>query len=674
MRNVFVFVTFLALFLPQTTWSQLSVSIVSNNGGVQCNGDCNGNISSTVTGGTLPYTYVWYSSPSNTPIGQTNDNADLVCAGDYYVVVTDAVAATATSNTYTLIDPPVLGVNTSATPENCFNACDGTVGASAFGGSPPYQYTWSNGLPQGQAHSGLCSGTYNAFVTDDHGCFEASSAVVMQPSQIIISPFANNAYCFGDCTGEIFSSNATGGVPPYTYSWDNGIGLGQNHSNVCAGTYTLTVTDATGCTAVQAVTVLEPTLMVGITSSTGQSCGGGCDGTATVNGFGGTAPYSYQWDAATGSQVTSTATNLCPGNYGVVITDANGCVDNQVVNVNASSAVVANYSPPADQCFIGNSFSFVDASTNPIAWSWDFGDGVTSTLQNPTHVFSSPGTYTVTLTVSNGACNDFTSHPVTVFDNPTASVVVDANMSCFGVCDGQLTGVGSGGATPYTYLWDVTGGNVATATTTNLCAVTPAITIIDANGCTAMASATIIEPAQIVVATTATTNPTCNGGCDGSATVSVLGAISPYTVQWDDPLAQVGLNAINLCAGTYIAYVTDANGCTAQTSVTLTDPNAITTSISSFSDVSCFGNCDGSASVQASGGSGGYVFFWPHSGNTTATHTGLCPGTYAVDVTDLNGCTAQETVVIDEPAQLAISFTETDASCNGVCDGWLDKF
>ena len=161
----------------------------------------------------------------------------------------------------------------------------------------------------------------------------------------------------------------------------------------------------------------------------------------------------------------------------------------------------------------------------------------------------------------------------------------------------------------------------------------------DANGCTATASATVNEPTSLTAS--ATGNPaSCNGVCDGDATVTPAGGTTNYTYNWDDGAFQTTATATGLCAGTYNVTVTDANGCTATASFTVTEPTALTASTTG-NPASCNGGCDGDATVTPAGGTTSYTYLWDDgSAQTNATATGLCDGTYNVTVTDANGCTA----------------------------------
>ncbi|KAF2515001.1 T9SS type A sorting domain-containing protein, partial [Flavobacterium zhairuonense] len=189
------------------------------------------------------------------------------------------------------------------------------------------------------------------------------------------------------------------------------------------------------------------------------------------------------------------------------------------------------------------------------------------------------------------------------------------------------------------------------------------VTVTDANLCTKTQSFTITEPAALV-ATATQTNVSCNGGSNGSATVNVTGGTGAYTYSWA-PTGGTGATASGLAPGTYTVTVKDANLCQTTASVTITEPAALVATISK-TDVSCNGADNGTATVNATGGTGAYSYAWSPSGGTAATATGLGAGAYTVTVTDSNFCTVTQSFVITEPDALtATAVAQTNIACHG---------
>ncbi|MBW6482410.1 MAG: T9SS type A sorting domain-containing protein [Vicingaceae bacterium] len=194
------------------------------------------------------------------------------------------------------------------------------------------------------------------------------------------------------------------------------------------------------------------------------------------------------------------------------------------------------------------------------------------------------------------------------------------------------------------------------------------VTVTDANGCTSnVSNITITEPTALAGSLTSQTNVACNGGTNGSATVSATGGTAPYTYLWSN--AATSATATGLAAGNYNVTITDANGCTTNVSnITITEPTALTSSISSQTNVSCNGGTNGSATVSATGGTTPYTYLWSNAA-TTATATGLAAGNYTVTITDANACTSVQNVTITEPA--IITGTDVQTACNTFT--WIDN-
>ena len=257
------------------------------------------------------------------------------------------------------------------------------------------------------------------------------------------------------------------------YWWDFGDGTNvtgtdaasanPSHIYSAFGTYTVTqvVTDAAGCTDT-ATTIIEvyeaPTVSL---VSVDESCFNACDGIITLTTTGGASIAVYAWSNGSGSQ---NLTGLCGGNYSVTVTDVNGCIDSTTIVLNTGVDIKAGFGYDGDKCLTGNSFDFVNSGSSVgvcgpgcPTYTWDFGDlntqsGTTAGDASPTHVYGTPGTYTVTQIVSDGTCADTVIRTITVFDEPTTSIVATAG-SCDSTCDGLADLTVVGGTMSYTYNW-----------------------------------------------------------------------------------------------------------------------------------------------------------------------------------------------------------------------------
>ena len=302
---------------------------------------------------------------------------------------------------------------------------------------------------------------------------------------------------------------------------------------------------------------------------------------------------------------------------------------------------------------------------SPYTYSWSPSGGTGFTA-----IGLSAGSYTVTVTDIVG-CTATRNFIITQPPAISATPASQTNISCFGGSNGAAAiNTATGGAGGYTYNW--TPGNPTgdgTVSVTGLTAGTWTCTVTDANTCTTIVNFTITQPTIISTATAAQTNVSCNGGANGSASVTPSGGLGGYTYSWS-PSGGTAATATGLSAGTYTVTVTDANSCTATRSFIITQPTVISTATAAQTNVSCNGGSNGSASVTPSGGAGGYTYSWSPSGATAATATGLSAGTYTVTVTDANSCTATRNFTITQPTVISTATAaQTNVSCNGGSNG-----
>ncbi len=584
---------------------------------VSCNGGNDGSATANPSGGTAPYSYAWSD-------GQTTKTATNLSAGTYSVTVTDAASCTATVSNIVINEPAGMTITSSSTDVSCNGAADGSASVSVSGGSAPYTYAWSNG-GTGAGISGLSGGTYSVTVTDNNGCSQVVSGIVVnEPAVLQANAVATDISCNGGSDGSITAS-PSGGTPPYSYAWSNG-GTTATISNLSAGTYSVTVTDANNCTDVQTnITVNEPAALTATVSGTDILCNGANDGSATVTVSGGTAPYTYAWS---NGATTQTASNLSAGTYTVTITDNSGCTYTPAaVTISEPPALTGSITSTNASCgnADGTATITVSGGVAPYSYAWSNG-GTTNSISN-----LASGTYTVTVTDDNG-CTITESVNVIDAGAPSVSVQSQVNIDCFGDCDGSATVSVSGGSAPYTYKWNDSQGQTS-ATAVNLCAGTYSVTVTDNSGCKAITTVTLTEPSPITVAASHT-DVSCFNGKDGSAAVTVSGGTPPYTYLWSN--GSTSANQNGLSAGNYMVTVTDNKGCESVYTVTVNEPTEIALTFIT-NDASCAASSDGSATVSVSGGTPPYIYLWSN-GSTTQNISGLAAGDYLVTVTDNNSC------------------------------------
>ncbi|RPD39472.1 gliding motility-associated C-terminal domain-containing protein [Chitinophaga barathri] len=631
-----------------TAPTQVTFTVTQTN--VLCNGGTSGSATVNVTGGTAPYTYDWSGGAGN---GATVSN---LSAGTYNCNITDANGCNSVASV-TITEPSAITFSTSVTDVLCNGGATGSATVNASGGTAPYTYSWSSVGGTAATAGNLAAGTYTCTITDANDCEAIATVIVVEPAALAATASKTDVLCFGGATGSA-TVNVSGGTAPYTYSWSPGGGTGATANNLAAGTYTCTVTDANGCETTATVTIAQPSAAIGVTTSqVDVLCNGAATGSATVTVTGGTAPYTYSWSPGGGT--AATAGNLTAGVYICTITDNNGCVTTASVTITEPDALGVNTSKTDVLCFgeaTGTATVAVSGGVAPYTYSWSPGGGTGATAGN-----LAAGTYTCTITDANGCV---TTASVTV-NEPTALTFTptQTNILCFGTATGSATVTPAGGTAPYSYSWS---SGATGATANNLIAGTYTCTITDANGCEVIATITVTQLPQITFTTTQT-NVLCTGGTAGSATVNVSGGTAPYTYSWL-PSGGTAATANGLSAGTYTCTITDANGCDTAAVVIITEPTALAATATK-TNVTCNRANDGTATAVVSGGVAPYTYSWTPGGQTTATITGLGPGTYTCTATDANGCIITGTVSIVEPTLLTATSSATGISCNGGSDG-----
>ena len=621
--------------------------------GVSCFGESDGSATVNTSGGTPPYSILWDNN-------ETNATAIALSGGNHTVVVTDQNGCTSTA-TALIPEPTSIGVNVLTTlPANCI-ACDGGATISVTGGTMPYTYMWSNGSTLANP-TDLCSGTTNLTVTDMNGCTATATASVGTISTLSIVSIGidNNVSCNGVCDGQA-TVTISGGQSPYIYNWDNGQ-TSATATGLCDGISSLTVTDANGCVSTDVVTITEPTMLSGVASELMPvTCFNGSDGSATVSVTGGTIPYTYIW---TSGSTTAISTGLSAGTESVTISDNNGCtsISSILITQPVSGLAFTLVSQTPSNCTAcdGTASITVTGAMPPYTFIWSNGN----TTEDPIDLCQ--GINSVTITDASGCQIVENVNINNVSTLGIGSESVDANVSCFGACDGQATITPSGGQLPYSYLWDASAGSQTTATATGLCAGTYFVTIVDPDGCLVAEDIIITEQPVLAAATTSSGSVSCVGQSDGTVSVTPTGGTVPYSYNWSNMATTGTVNA--LPAGTYWVTVTDQNGCTTTASSIITNPVGITASVITNA-LNCFGDTNGAIDLTVSGGSIPYTFNWSGGAPAVEDPTGLSAGQYDVTITDANGCTTTTSTTITEPLELVGTTTSTNTSCASVCDG-----
>jgi len=645
---------------------------------VLCFGASTGAINLTPAGGTAPYTYLW----SN---GAITQNLSGIPAGTYTVVVNDvngSIGGCTATTTVTIVQPSAaVTLNTTQTNVFCNGAATGNIDLTPTGGTAPYTYIWSNGAIT-QDLSSLTAGTYTVIVRDANGttggCTATTSVTITQPPTPVSITFTRvNVLCNGGATGSIDITPA-GGSPGYTYSWSNGATT-QDITGLTAGTYTVTVNDiagvTSGCTATLNVTITQPAAALSTSfTQVNVLCNSGVTGSINLSVAGGTAPYSYLWS---NGAVTQDISALAAGTYSVVVNDANGslggCTASTSVIITQPAAALTLVATQVNVLCFGGPTGSIDLSpaggTAPYTYLWSNG-AITQDLSGLV-----AGTYSVNVRDANGTTGGCAATTSVTITQPAAAVslaTTQINILCNGGNTGAINLTVAGGTLPYTYTWS------NGAITEDLSAITAGnytVMVNDANGiaggCASIASVTITQPAAPLTLNTTQVNVLCNAGLTGSIDLTPSGGTAPYTYSWSNGAITQDLTGI--AAGTYTVIVNDANGgtggCTATTTVTITQPAAALTVGTTQTNVLCFGGTTGAIDLTPAGGTAPYSYLWSN-GATTQDLNGIVAGTYTVNVRDVNGiaggCAATTTVTITQPAAaISLVTTQTNILCNG---------
>jgi len=537
---------------------------------------------------------------------------------------------------------------------SCSGSSDGSIYGTVTGGNPPYQFLWSNGSTS-EDISGILAGTYFITVTDSVGCTFSDSVVVNEPT-ISLTLTSSNATC-GNADGTA-SVSATGGALPYAYAWSDSASQATDTAlGLSAGTYTVMVTDAIGCSVTGTVGISNTNAPVISTDTLiNISCNGNNDGIISVSTTGGTPPLVFLWDDVSG-QTTSTATGLEPGTYSVIVSDSVGCIAASVFTITEPgpltvSAVVTDMS--CNGLCDGNSTAIVSGGTMPYAYMWNDGQ-MTQTASN-----LCDGPYGITVTDNNGCIASDSSY----VSNPLEMVLLmdSMNATC-GDSSGYVTASVINGASPYAFLWSDP-AQQTTDTASGLAAGSYTVVVTDMNGCNATDSITIINTGVPEVTVT-TTDVSCNGLFDGSATASATGGSPPYIFVWSNGTFSNTITGI--ATGMFFISVTDSTTCTTVDTAIIYQPELLTISIN-VNDITCNGANDGSIDVTCYDGKMPYTFSWSNGSNTEDL-SGLSSGSYMVTVTDSCGTMVSDSIVISEPVGLDASLTHTNISCYGANDG-----
>lgn len=700
---------------------------------VECAGDSTGAIDATVTGGLGPLTYEWIGGNCNQGPFFTED-ISAVCAGEWTVTITDSVGCTF-DTTLIIIEPPSLNYAFDMVPTLCADNCSGSIDFTPVGGTPPYNFAWFGPVFPGSgdvfdltdtiSHSedltGLCKGLYLISLSDSLGCNFRRTITVTAPEDLVILTDSISDYngyevsCPDACDGWIYITAQGGTVAPaddYHFIWmeqalfgpgtpfQEGDSLGfDDVLDLCASEdtvgYEVIITDDNQCLQNEFFIMEEPDELSFEFDITDVSCSGFTDGAVTVTVTGGVPGYSYTWTDSTGAVISMNDSifDVGEGWYYIAVVDLNGCMGNDSVEVSTPNPLLVpiDYLPYeggfgvacVDDCN-GTVFAPVVGGTLPYTYEWSDTDCTGPYVSTEPVVLGGlcAGTYYLNVTDSLG-CMTCESLTLSEPDSILADNAIVTDISCEGEVDGSIDLMLTGGVPipDYTIEWipNVGSGQVITGLPDD--SYTAIVT--DANDCTAQFEFEIEEPTELIAVATSPLvnggyNITCNGACDGTINLAISGGVGNYTVSWQGPAPVGGTNGTSfvnvVCEGTYIATVSDDNGCTVTDTVVVTQPDIILFNFTVEEFISCNGECDGQLSVQATGGVSPFTYQWNDPDMTTGPISGanLCAQTYTVTATDGNDCVNSGFFNMSEPDVVMLTASTSDVTCTDADNGSID--
>lgn len=649
---------------PVLSWSSWSSSAVT------CNGYADASVSAFAMGGQGNINYTL--QPGN--VQNSTGIYTGLNAGMYTITATDQNACSITSVTI-LTEPNALNFTSiQSTIPSCVPGNDASILVSVSGGTPNYSYTIGSGNQGNGNFLNLGAGNYIVVASDNNSCSISTTVNIASPPNLSWSNVTvTNANCFGAADGQI-SALATTANPSINYTLNPGnLTSAGNFTLLTANTYTLTATDAIGCSVSSLVQINQPSqiLFSGVIANPAL-CQGSNTGSISLSANGGSGSISYTLLPGSVSNSTGVFNNLAAATYTVIATDINLCTNSTIVNVTQPVSMQwSSVTPQMVTCFGQNDGSIISTAIG--------GTGILTYQILPGSVSNTSGTfnnltagvYSITATDAN-LC--FISTTVNMSEPLPLQVinVTQTPLSCVPGNDASISVTANGGTQPFDYS---AGGALQSSNIiTGLGAATYTVVVVDANGCSANSLITINPPPSLIWNTLSTSNISCFGLANGQISLTASAGTGVINYGLNPGSISNGSGLFNgLSSGNYTIQATDALGCTISSAVGLTQPNLLQFTSGSSTPAACQGVSNGTINVTSSGGTGTVNFVLTPTGfnNTNGQFNGLSAGTYTVQATDANTCTAITTVIISQPLGIQwVSNNSAMVSCFAGNNAW----
>jgi hypothetical protein len=619
----------------------------------------------------------------------TSRTYSSLAAGTYTVYVKDSADCERTiSVTLTQPASAVIAVGDSNTvAATCYNGSDGQVAFYGQGGTSPYTYS-INGInyQSSGTFTGLTNGSYTGYVKDANGCV-ATIARNINRNAPSATATITNVTCNGGSDGRIVLSSFKNGSSPYSVSTNGGssytiVSTSFTYSGLTTGNYTIYIKDANDCVQSYSYSITQPSIITFSAALTNPTCFNTADGSIVISASGGSGGYQYSLDNGGSWQVSNTFNSLTADSYLLKVKDSNGCTSSNLGTTLSKSAPNATISASSPSCYGSTGSISVSGGSGGSGSGYQAKNGSGGTYANLPVTYSSLGTGTYTIYIKDSAnCVQTYSQTITVPNQVTISRDSTTPPTCWYNNDGQIIVSGGGGTGTKTYSID--GTNYQSSGTFNgLGNGTYTLYAKDANGCTASTTGTLNTSEMVVNFNIQ--QPVCHNGLGQISMASVSGG-SGLISSWSWFLEGTSIirpsnyiyGDLNTSPHTFTIY--DANGCTKEYTITLTNPSTLTATLTGVQAATSANN-DGHLTMSSEGG------VWPKTyylyrdstspyndlptGDLVATYTNVTAGSpdrtittlsgnyYWLLVVDGNGCSAQTAEVLVPKAAAVSGFVE----------------
>ena len=638
-----------------------------------CFGEEDGSIELFISGGVDPYTITWAEGFNGEVI------SDLP-AGDYNATIVDDSGCEIQLGTISLITATEIEIDLVGTDILCSNESTGAITTTISGGIPDYTILWSgpDGFTSEQVNlSNLAAGNYSLLVIDSSGCEGQASIDITEPEEINIDSTISDALCSNDPID--IDIVISGGIPDYTVSWTGPNGFTSDQttlSNLEQGAYSLIILDAEGCEFTQDFDLAIPDPLTVVVDLQNLDCSGVNNGSIELDITGGTPDYAISWSGPNDFVSDQfLIDDLEEGTYSLQVQDANLCLFEQDYELLQPEGFELTSIVTSPLCNLENTGSIdieVTGGDGNYTFVWTGPNSFGSAAEDISNLIA--GDYTINIE-DGGNCTFETT--INVGETPELEVNDTTSPE---LCSGEENGTATldilGGTPDYSVIWSGPSGFAsATQNITGLAAGDYSYEVFDANLCMVVGSITI-EEGFLIELTTDSENTSCNEA-NGEVSVVVSGGEEPYDIAWvDSDLNTVGTTETvgGLTSGAYSVLVIDDFGCTASSTATISDSDAIEITGTTM-DPLCDDASNGTIFIEATGGIGNFTYDWVGPDGFSSDQeviSDLAAGTYVIEITDESGCIAAESFELFAPESLSASSTVQNVSCFGQNDGSIE--